>query len=117
MQAVEREIVLITTRTTPETEHDPIYTQIGSTYIRALENAGFLPLIVSPAYSERNFKDMYKMCAAVVFTGGRDWNPKLYGQEPHPETQEPQDDRQCARHPRRTPTELTCPRDRGRSPS
>jgi putative glutamine amidotransferase len=53
-------------------------------YTRAVERAGGRPLLVPP--SEDGIDETLDVLAAVIFSGGSDLDPAVYGQEAHPET-------------------------------
>jgi putative glutamine amidotransferase len=65
--------------TTPASQYEP--------YWRRLRDAGLEPVdCVRPRTALQD-------CAGLVLIGGRDVDPALYGEQPHPETQEPNPDR------------------------
>jgi putative glutamine amidotransferase len=53
-------------------------------YVRAVEKAGGRPLLVPP--SEEAIEETLDALDGVVFSGGSDVDPELYGAEAHPET-------------------------------
>jgi len=53
-------------------------------YVRAVEHAGGRPLLVPP--SESGVEETLDALDGLIFSGGSDLDPALYGQEPHPET-------------------------------
>ena len=57
---------------------------IPLTYVRAVEGAGGRALIVPP--SEEAIDETLDVLDGLVFSGGSDLDPDLYGQEAHPET-------------------------------
>jgi gamma-glutamyl-gamma-aminobutyrate hydrolase PuuD len=57
---------------------------IPADYVRAVERAGGRPLLVPP--SEEGIDETLDAVDALVFSGGADIDPDLYGQDPHPET-------------------------------
>lgn len=57
---------------------------IPSDYVDAIEQAGGRPLLVPPAAD--GVEETLDALDAVVFTGGSDLDPELYGEQPHPET-------------------------------
>jgi putative glutamine amidotransferase len=57
-------------------------------YVDAVERAGGRPVLIPP--SEEGVEETLDLLDAVVFSGGADIDPSLYGAEPHPETDAPQ---------------------------
>jgi gamma-glutamyl-gamma-aminobutyrate hydrolase PuuD len=63
-------------------------------YVRAIERAGGRPLVVPP--SEDSLEETLAVLDGIVFSGGSDVDPAQYGDEPHPETDEPREVRDRA---------------------
>jgi putative glutamine amidotransferase len=57
-------------------------------YVDAVERAGGRPVLIPP--SEEGVDETLDALDAIVFSGGADVDPTLYGAEPHPETDSPQ---------------------------
>jgi putative glutamine amidotransferase len=57
---------------------------IPLSYVRAVEHAGGRPLLVPP--SEEGVEETLDGLDGLVFSGGSDLDPALYGAPPHPET-------------------------------
>ena len=57
---------------------------VPADYVNAIERAGGRPLLVPP--SEEAIEETLDALDGVVFSGGADLDPELYGQEPHPKT-------------------------------
>lgn len=55
-------------------------------YVEAVIEAGGLPLLVPPSAPEV-LKDYLEMADGILFTGGLDYPPELYGQKPVPEVE------------------------------
>jgi gamma-glutamyl-gamma-aminobutyrate hydrolase PuuD len=53
-------------------------------YVRVVEQAGARPLLVPPSMD--GIEETLEALDGLVFSGGSDLNPDLYGQEPHAET-------------------------------
>jgi putative glutamine amidotransferase len=53
-------------------------------YVRAVERAGGRPLLVPP--SDEGIEETLDAVDGLIFSGGSDLDPALYGQEVHPET-------------------------------
>jgi gamma-glutamyl-gamma-aminobutyrate hydrolase PuuD len=64
---------------------------VPADYVRAIERAGGRALLVPP--SENAIEETLDALDGVVFSGGADLDPELYGQEPHPETKGVQGER------------------------
>ena len=54
-------------------------------YFEGLEEAGAIPLMLSPNLDEEGFSHIRGMIDGYLFTGGHDVNPALYGEKPVPE--------------------------------
>ncbi len=63
-------------------------------YVRAVEHAGGRPLVVPP--SEDGLEETLDALDGVIFSGGGDLDPELYGAEPHDETDMPRTERDAA---------------------
>ena len=63
-------------------------------YVRAVEHAGGRPLVVPP--SEDGLEETLDALHGVIFSGGGDLDPELYGAAPHSETDEPRKARDAA---------------------
>jgi putative glutamine amidotransferase len=57
---------------------------VPADYVRAVERAGGRPLLVPP--SDGGVDETLDSLDGVIFSGGSDLDPDLYGQNPHPET-------------------------------
>jgi len=57
---------------------------VPADYVRAIERAGGRALLVPP--SEEAIEETLDSLDGVLFSGGADIDPELYGQETHPET-------------------------------
>jgi gamma-glutamyl-gamma-aminobutyrate hydrolase PuuD len=67
---------------------------VPADYVRAIERAGGRALLVPP--SEDAIEETLDALDGVIFSGGADLDPQLYGQEPHPETKGIQGERDRA---------------------
>jgi gamma-glutamyl-gamma-aminobutyrate hydrolase PuuD len=56
-------------------------------YVKAVESAGGRAVLIPP--SEEGIDETLDALDAVIFSGGADVDPELYGAEPHPETDVP----------------------------
>jgi putative glutamine amidotransferase len=57
---------------------------VPATYVRAVERAGGRPLVVPPV--PEGIEETVDGLDGLLFTGGSDIDPSLYGAAPHPET-------------------------------
>jgi putative glutamine amidotransferase len=55
------------------------------TYIRAIVNAGGIPLLIPLVEQEEVLQSYYERLDGLLLAGGRDIAPVHYGEEPHPE--------------------------------
>ncbi|MBI3932673.1 MAG: gamma-glutamyl-gamma-aminobutyrate hydrolase family protein [Acidobacteria bacterium] len=62
---------------------NPARFTVREDYVRSVEKAGGLPLVLAPT-SPADVPDLLGHCQALIMTGGSDVDPALYGQEPHP---------------------------------
>src|SRR5579872_4112925 len=69
----------------PPTEKGYIYQQAGAPYVRALEEAGALPLVLPVTDNPEAIKELASVVDGILFQGGGDIWPELYGQEQTPE--------------------------------
>ena len=54
-------------------------------YFRGLEAAGALPVMLSLGAGEEDLPQILDLCDGLLFTGGQDLDPRLYGQAPIPQ--------------------------------
>jgi gamma-glutamyl-gamma-aminobutyrate hydrolase PuuD len=59
---------------------------VPADYVRAVERAGGRPLLVPP--STDGVDETLDAVDGLIFSGGSDIDPELYGHEPHPETKD-----------------------------
>jgi putative glutamine amidotransferase len=57
---------------------------VGEAYLKALLNAGGLPVIIPPALSGQPLREMFDRLDGVLFTGGGDIDPDIFAGQPHP---------------------------------
>ena len=57
-------------------------------YVESVERAGARPVLVPP--SEEAVEETLDVLDGIIFSGGADVDPSIYGAEPHPETDSPQ---------------------------
>lgn len=66
---------------------------VRPTYLDGLREANFHPVLVGSNMSRESLRRQFQKAAAIVFTGGLDFDPTLYGQSPLPETEVPDRER------------------------
>jgi putative glutamine amidotransferase len=71
-------------RPTPESEPKVREMALGLTYLRALEAAGALPMVIPPL-PEEAIGPLLERLDGICLSGGPDIDPGTYGAEPHPE--------------------------------
>jgi putative glutamine amidotransferase len=83
---VARPVVGITTYVTPARwgYWDVEAALVPLEYVSAIERAGGRPLLVPP--SDEGVDETLDAVAGLIFSGGSDLDPGLYGQDAHPET-------------------------------
>jgi putative glutamine amidotransferase len=69
----------------PATE--PSYLRLRTTYTRAVEAAGGLPVLIPPLEDSAALYELLERLDAIVFPGGLDVDPAEYGELPHPRTE------------------------------
>ena len=57
--------------------------KVSSTYVRAIEDAGGIPIIIPLIRSHESLKAIYSKLNGILLTGGDDVEPKHYGEKPH----------------------------------
>ncbi len=60
--------------------------RIRAQYVCSIIEAGGLPLLVPSVADESALRQYLALMDGMVFSGGADYAPELYGAEPHPET-------------------------------
>jgi putative glutamine amidotransferase len=59
---------------------------VNAAYIRAIERAGGVPLLLTPYHSPDALKRFSEQIDGLLLTGGGDIDPKHFGETPHPKT-------------------------------
>jgi putative glutamine amidotransferase len=59
--------------------------RLNAAYVRAMEAAGLVPLVVPPLADTQTAACILDVVAGLVLTGGEDVDPSLYGEAAHPE--------------------------------
>ena len=64
-----------------ETDKDKLF--INSIYLRSVRNAGAIPMIFPYELTEEDLRELVDQVDGVLFTGGDDIHPFMYGEETH----------------------------------
>lgn len=64
----------------------PAYVSIRGTYTHAIELAGGAPVVIPPLQSPESLESILSALQGIVFPGGGDVQPELFGEQPHPTT-------------------------------
>lgn len=62
---------------------NPVRLTLRQDYVRSVERAGGLPLVLAPTKLE-DVPELLERLDALILTGGSDVDPSLYGERPHP---------------------------------
>ncbi|MBL8079031.1 MAG: gamma-glutamyl-gamma-aminobutyrate hydrolase family protein [Anaerolineales bacterium] len=80
---MSKPLIGITTRNGKDADHHPI-TTVQHSYIRAIVQAGGLPLPIPSLLNEEDFLDMYSRLDGILFTGGGDVSLDYFDGSDHP---------------------------------
>jgi putative glutamine amidotransferase len=68
----------------PRAGGNTVLSGIGEQYLLAVEAGGGIPLLIHLTRDPAVLQAHYQRCAGLLFAGGGDVDPALFGQEPHP---------------------------------
>lgn len=75
----------IAVTTGPEPIEDGgIYTRLRLDYLRAIDKAGGMPIVVSCVRAE-DVSEILNLCDGLILSGGPDVAPDFFGEQPHPQ--------------------------------
>jgi putative glutamine amidotransferase len=80
-------VALSATSVPPDRPGEPTRVRVNDAYVRALQAAGLVPLIVPPSLSDEEARALVGGVAGIVLTGGEDVDPAAYGAARDPATQ------------------------------
>jgi len=86
-------VALSATSSTPVRSGRGPRVRVNDAYVRALQGAGLVPLIVPPSLTLEEARAVVAGAAGIVLSGGEDVGPARYGTAAHPATQQPHDGR------------------------
>jgi putative glutamine amidotransferase len=75
---------IVAVTATTRLDQGTLRVRLNAAYLRALEGAGLVPLIVPPLSDPRAAEGLLDGVAGLVLTGGEDVDPARYGATPHP---------------------------------
>jgi putative glutamine amidotransferase len=78
-------------RPTPQGEPPQVEMALGLKYLRAIELAGGLPVVLPPLSGDA-LEPLVEHLTGICLSGGPDLGPEVYGQERHPELGPTEDD-------------------------
>ncbi len=67
--------------------------ETSANYLNAVSKAGGQPVFLTPETFKKSFEGLENSLDGVVITGGYDINPEIYGENPHKELRETDDER------------------------
>lgn len=82
-------VALSATSAPPAGPGHPTRVRVNDAYVRALQAAGLVPLIVPPSLDGDEVRSLVLGVAGIVLSGGEDVDPAAYGAARHPATQTP----------------------------
>ena len=59
-------------------------TYANSAYLNAVSENGGIPFVIPAVATEEELERLLSFCDGLLFPGGEDVDPKLFGEEPHP---------------------------------
>ncbi len=65
----------------------PVVHGQSHTYVDAIVRSNATPIIIPLIQNQSTLKDLYERLDGILFAGGNDINPKLYGERAHPATE------------------------------
>ena len=80
MPAPPRVVITATT----EIIRDALRVRVNVSYVRAVEQAGGVPLVLPPLGASSGVEHLLDVADALILSGGEDVDPSLYGAERHP---------------------------------
>lgn len=75
---------LVAVTATTRADQGALRVRLNVAYLRALEGAGLIPLVVAPLADPQTAVGLLDQVAGLVLTGGEDVDPAHYGAVPHP---------------------------------
>jgi putative glutamine amidotransferase len=81
-----RPCVAVTTSISPSADGRPERATLNSAYLNALQDAGAVPVLITPQFDEATIRALMASVSGLVLTGGGDIYPALYDEAPHEKT-------------------------------
>ncbi len=76
-------LIAVTSANTPDSRGFE-RASLNLTYLRAIEEAGGIPVVLSPGMAREHLEAAMARCSGLLLTGGGDVDPARYGQQRHP---------------------------------
>lgn len=80
-------LIAVSATTLPWEGEDRVRLHVN--YVRSLEGAGLVPVVVPPLTTREAAAEILDACGGLLLTGGEDVDPARYGATPHPATGAP----------------------------
>jgi putative glutamine amidotransferase len=80
---MKKPLIGITTTCLPNQDGIPSM-MVPEAYVQAVTNAGGIPLLIPLGLDEESLEQLLPRLEGVLFTGGGDMAPEVYGGQPHP---------------------------------
>ncbi len=79
-------LIGLTTTRVPNPSGRPVF-GINEPYVKSVANAGGIPILIPLDLSNDDLDVLLQRLDGVLFTGGYDIDPQLYGNQPHPKVE------------------------------
>jgi putative glutamine amidotransferase len=84
---MQKPLIGITTRNGKDSDGHP-FTAVQHSYVRAIMQAGGMPILIPSIFGEEDFMELYSRLAGILFTGGGDISLDYFRGDLHPRISE-----------------------------